>query len=61
MDANTAASSEFLPIKYVPLFVPLLALLQLLGTLLILVCALGGCAAIEGQEAADTGMSGGPR
>jgi len=54
METNTPASSEFLPIKYVPLFVPLLALLQLVGALLILVGALGGCAAIERQQAADT-------
>ncbi len=54
METNTPASSEFLPIKYVPLFVPLLGLLQLVGALLILVGALGGCAAIERQEAADT-------
>ncbi len=54
MEANTPASSEFLPIKYVPLLVPLLGLLQLVGALLILVGALGGCAAIERQQAADT-------
>ena len=54
METNTPGSSEFLPIKYVPLFVPLLALLQLVGALLILVGALGGCAAIERQEAVDT-------
>jgi hypothetical protein len=54
MKANTSASSEFLPIKYVPLLVPLLGLLQLVGALLILVGALGGCAAIERQQAADT-------
>jgi hypothetical protein len=54
METNTPASSEFLPIKYVPLFVPLLALLQLVGALLILVGALGGCAAIVRQEAVDT-------
>jgi len=34
--------------------VPLLALLQLVGALLILVGALGGCAAIERQQDADT-------
>jgi hypothetical protein len=54
MEANAPASSEFLPIKYVPLLVPLLGLLQLVGALLILVGALGGCAAIERQEAVDT-------
>ena len=54
MKANTPASSEFLPVKYVPLLVPLLGLLQLVGALLILVGALGGCAAIERQQAADT-------
>jgi len=42
METKTPASSEFLPIKYVPLLVPLLGLLQLVGALLILVGALGG-------------------
>jgi hypothetical protein len=54
MKTNTPAASEFPPIKYVPLLVPLLGLLQLVGALLILVGALGGCAAIERQQAADT-------
>ncbi len=47
METNTPSSSGILPIKYVPLLVPLLALLQLIGTLIILVGVLGGCAAIE--------------
>ena len=54
MEANTSASSEFPPIKYVPLLLPLLGLLQLVGALLILVGVLGGCAASERQQAADT-------
>jgi hypothetical protein len=54
MKTNTSAAFEFPPIKYVPLLVPLLGLLQLVGALLILVGALGGCAAIERQQAADT-------
>jgi hypothetical protein len=47
METNTPSSSGILPIKYAPLLVPLLALLQLVGTLIILVGVLGGCAAIE--------------
>jgi hypothetical protein len=48
METNTPSSSSGIPaIKYVPLLVPLLALLQLVGTLLILVGVLGGCAATE--------------
>jgi hypothetical protein len=54
MKTNTSAGFEFPPIKYVPSLVPLLGLLQLVGALLILVGALGGCAAIERQQAADT-------
>jgi len=47
METNTPSSSGIPAIKYVPLLVPLLALLQLVGTLIILVGVLGGCAAIE--------------
>ena len=57
METNTPSSSGFPPIKYVPLFVPLLALLQLVGTLLILVGVLGGCAAIE-RHPGDAGTHG---
>ena len=57
METNTPGSSEFLPIKYVPLFVPLLALLQLVGTLIILVGVLGGCAAIK-RHPGDAGTHG---
>jgi hypothetical protein len=57
METNTSSSSGFPPIKYVPLFVPLLALLQLLGTLIILVGVLGGCTAIE-RHPGDSGARG---
>ena len=57
METNTPSSSGFPPIKYVPLFVPLLALLQLIGALIILVGVLGGCAAIE-RHPGDAGANG---
>ena len=57
METNTPSSSGILPIKYAPLLVPLLALLQLVGTLLILVGVLGGCAAIE-RHPGDAGTHG---
>ena len=57
METNTPSSSGDLPIKYVPLFVPLLALLQLIGALIILVGVLGGCAAIE-RHPGDAGGHG---
>ena len=57
METNTPSSSGILPIKYVPLLVPLLALLQLVGTLIILVGVLGGCAAIE-RHPRDAGTHG---
>ena len=57
METNSPSSSGILPIKYVPLLVPLLALLQLVGTLLILVGVLGGCAAIE-RHPGDAGAQG---
>jgi len=57
METNTPSSSGSPPIKYVPLFVPLLALLHLVGALLILVGVLGGCAAIE-RHPGDAGMHG---
>ncbi len=57
METNTPSSSGSLPVKYVPLFVPLLALLQLVGTLIILVGVLGGCAAIE-RHPRDAGAHG---
>ena len=57
METNTRSSSGILPIKYAPLLVPLLALLQLVGTLLILVGVLGGCAAIK-RHPGDAGTHG---
>ena len=57
METKTSSSSGSLPVKYVPLFVPLLALLQLLGTLIILVGVLGGCTAIE-RHPGDAGARG---
>ena len=57
METNTPSSSGSPPIKYVPLLVPLLALLQLVGTLLILVGVLGGCAATE-RHPGDAGAQG---
>jgi hypothetical protein len=57
METNTPSSSGILPIKYVPVLVPLLALLQLVGTLIILVAVLGGCAAIE-RHPRDAGAHG---
>jgi len=57
METNTPSSSGTPAIKYVPLLVPLLALLQLVGTLIILVGVLAGCTAIE-RRPGDAGAQG---
>jgi len=57
METNTPSSSGSLPVKYAPLLVPLLALLQLVGTLIILLGVLGGCTAIE-RRPGDAGAQG---
>ena len=57
METNTRSSSGIPAIKYVPLLVPLLALVQLVGTLIILVGVLGGCAATE-RHPGDAGAHG---
>jgi hypothetical protein len=54
MKPDISAPSEFLPIRYVPLVVPLLGCFQVVAILLVVAFALTGCATIGGQDAAHT-------